>query len=425
MGSIPLLIGIFIVTFVLIAVEKWHRMTVTFLSAVLIVVLGYLTPSEALNYIDFNTLGLLLGMMVIVAFFRRTGFFEYIAIKAIKISKGNFITLFFFFFMLTGIVSAFLDNVTTVLIFSPIIILVASMTGISPFPFLIGEIIASNLGGTATLIGDPPNIIIGSAAGLSFNDFLVNLTLPVLFVMVVNVFVLKAMFKNQYNILGHFDVSLVKVNERDAIKDRALLRKVLIVFAFVIIGFILHDVFKLPPSIVALVGAVILLFVTNQNPDEVLNEVEWTTLFFFSGLFVVVGALEKYQIIENVANFLIKFSGSELGLFTIIWALSFICTILMGAVPYTVAIVPVIQSIILKTPGINADALWWLLSLTVCFSGNTTLVSAAANLVAAGISEKTQEKITFKNYLKYGIPVSILNVLLALLYIVIRYIVIK
>lgn len=426
MGSnVQLLIGIFVVAFLLIAFEKWHRTTVSFFSAILVIVLGFLTPEEAWNFIDFNTLGLLLGMMIIVAFFRRTGFFEFVAIKAIRISKGNFFALFFFFFMLTGFVSAFLDNVTTVLIFSPIIILVARMTGISPFPFLVGEIIASNLGGTATLIGDPPNIIIGSAANLSFNDFVVNLTLPVLLVMVITVYFLKFLFKNKYKIDGKFDLSTVKIDERGAIKDHVLLFKTLGVFFFVIVGFILHDRLHLLPSIVALTGAVLLLFVTNYDPEKLLHEVEWTTLFFFGGLFVLVGALEKFHVIENLANLLLRFSRGELGLILVVSLLSFVFTVIMGAIPFVVTMVPILQSIITKTPGIHANALWWTLSLSACFMGNATLIAAAANLVVAGISEKTQDKITFKNYLKYGLLSSIVSFLIALLYIIIRYYVIK
>jgi len=424
-NNVGLLIGIFIIAFILIAIEKWHRTTVSVLSAILVVVLGYLTPHEAWNYIDFNTLGLLLGMMIIVSFFRRTGFFEFIAIKAIKVSKGNFFTLFAFFFMLTGIVSAFLDNVTTVLIFSPIIILVTRMTGISPFPFLIGEIIASNLGGTATLIGDPPNIIIGSAAGLSFNDFLRNLTLLVLVIMVITIFFLKWLFGDKYKITGKFDVSMIQLDEKSAIKDKRLLFTTGAVFLLVLIGFILHDKLEIPPSIIALTGAALLLFLTNYNPDEILHEVEWTTLFFFGGLFILVGALEKYHIIETIANFLLKMSKGEIGLVLIISTLSFLFTVFMGAIPFVVTMVPILQSIIAKTPGIHGDALWWTLSLTACFMGNATLIAAAANLVVAGISEKTQEKITFKNYLKYGLPSSLLSFVFAVGYIILRYYVLK
>ncbi len=420
-SNVSLLVTIFIIAFSLIAIEKWHRTTVSLLAAVTIILLRYLTPREAWNYIDFNTLGLLLGMMIIVSFFRKTGFFEYIAIKAIKISKGDYFILFAFFFMLTGVVSAFLDNVTTVLIFSPIIILVTRITGVSPFPYLIGEIIASNLGGTATLIGDPPNIIIGSAANLSFNDFVVNLTLPVLVTMVLTIFFLKALFGAKYKITGKFDLSIIKIDEKGAIKDRKLLFQTLIVFAFVVIGFVLHDKLEILPSIIALGGAFILLFITNHNPEEILHEVEWPTLFFFGGLFILVGALEKYHVIEEISNFLIKFSRGELGLIIVIGILAFVFTMIMGAIPFVVTMVPIIQSIILKTPGINAKALWWTLSLTSCFMGNATLIAAAANLVVAGISEKTSEKITFRNYLKFGLPTSIFTFVLSMLYIIIRY----
>ncbi|MEO0266081.1 MAG: ArsB/NhaD family transporter [candidate division WOR-3 bacterium] len=420
-NNISILLFLFIVAFILIAVEKWHRTTVSLLAAVLIILFRYLTPIEAWNYIDFNTLGLLLGMMIIVSFFRRTGFFEYLAIKAIKVSRGDYFILFVFFFMLTGIVSAFLDNVTTVLIFSPIIILVTKMTGVSPFPYLIGEIIASNLGGTATLIGDPPNIIIGSAANLSFNDFIANLTVPVLLIMILTIFFLKTLFGNKYRISGKFDLTLVKIDEKNAIKDKKLLIQTFAVFAFVVLGFVLHDKLKILPSIVALSGAIVLLFLTNHNPDELLHEVEWSTLFFFGGLFILVGALEKYHVIEEIANVLLKFSSGELGLILLIGALAFIFIIFMGAIPFVVTMVPIIQSIIAKTPGINSHALWWTLSLTSCFMGNATLIAAAANLVVAAISEKTSEKITFKNYLRYGLPASIFTFLLAMAYIVLRY----
>ncbi|MDI6850572.1 MAG: ArsB/NhaD family transporter [bacterium] len=416
-----LLIVIFVVSFLLIVWERWHRTVVSMLSAVAVIILGYLTPHEAWNFIDFNTLGLLLGMMIIVSFFRRTGFFEYIAIKAIKVSKGDYFILFAFFFILTGVVSAFLDNVTTVLVFSPIIILVTKMTGVSPFPYLIGEIIASNLGGTATLIGDPPNIIIGSASGLSFNDFITNLTLPVIVTMVLTVFLLKWMFSKDYKISGKFDLSRVKIDERSAIKNKGLLVKTLIVFGFVIMGFVLHDKLEILPSIVALTGAIVLLFLNNENPESFFHEVEWTTLFFFGGLFILVGALEKFHIIESIANFLLKFSKGELTLILIIGFLSFFFTTVMGSIPFVVTMAPIINTIIGKMPNIHGEALWWTLSLTSCFMGNATLISAAANLVVADISGKTEKRITFKNYLKYGFPVSVFTFIISMFYVIIRY----
>jgi Na+/H+ antiporter NhaD/arsenite permease-like protein len=416
-----ILIAIFTISFALIAWEKWHRTVVAMLAAIAVILLGYLTPLEAWNLIDFNTLGLLLGMMIIVSFFRRTGFFEYLAIKAVKISKGDYFALFAFFFILTGVVSAFLDNVTTVLIFSPIIILVTRMTGVSPFPYLIGEIIASNLGGTATLIGDPPNIIIGSAAGLSFNDFVANLTLPVLLVMIATIFFMKAIFGKTYKITGKFDLSIVKIDERGAIKDKKLLIKTFVVFGLVLLGFVLHDRLEILPSVVALSGAILLLFINNENPEEYFHEVEWTTLFFFGGLFILVGALEKYEIIKDIALFLLKFTKSELGLILLISGLSFVFTSIMGAIPFVVTMVPIINTIIQKMPGVNGNSLWWTLSLTACFMGNATLISAAANLVVAGISEKTDKKITFSSYLKYGFPTTVFTFVLALAYIIVRY----
>uniref|UniRef100_A0A7V3ZYT7 Citrate transporter-like domain-containing protein n=1 Tax=candidate division WOR-3 bacterium TaxID=2052148 RepID=A0A7V3ZYT7_UNCW3 len=420
-----LLITIFTVSFLFIAWERWHRTVISMLAAIAVIVLGYLTPQEAWNFIDFNTLGLLLGMMIIVSFFRRTGFFEYIAIKAIKVSKGDYFILFAFFFILTGVVSAFLDNVTTVLVFSPIIILVTKMTGISPFPYLIGEIIASNIGGTATLIGDPPNIIIGSASGLSFNDFIANLALPVAVIMVLTIFFLKWMFSKEYKISGKFDVSKVKIDERGAVKNKGLLVKTLFVFGFVIIGFVLHDKLKILPSIVALTGAVVLLFLNNENPEPFFHEVEWTTLFFFGGLFILVGALEKFHIIESIANFLLRFSKGELTLILIIGFLSFFFTTIMGAIPFVVTMAPIINAIINKMPNIHGETLWWTLSLTSCFMGNATLISAAANLVVADISGKTEKKITFKNYLKYGFPASVFTFIIAMGYVILKYYILR
>ncbi len=416
-----ILVALFLTTIILIAVEKWHRTVISLLSAALVIAIGYLTPQEAWNYIDFNTLGLLLGMMIIVSFFRRTGFFEFIAIKAIKFSGGSIFKLFFIFFMLTGVVSAFLDNVTTVLIFSPIIILVANILGISPFPFLVGEIIASNLGGTATLIGDPPNIIIGSAAGLSFNDFIINLTPIVLLAMISSVFLIKYLLEKEYKISGQFDVSLINLDEKRAIKNKVLLFKTLAIFGIVIIGFILHDKLHILPSIVALLGALLLLFIQNKNPEEYFHEVEWNTLFFFGGLFILIGALEKYHIIEYVANGLLKFSRGEFGLVLVISILALILTVFMGAIPFVVTMVPIIQTIIQKTPGINSHALWWTLSITSCFMGNATIIAAAANLVVSDISSKTPQKITFKNYLKYGLPITLFTFVLGVLYIFVRY----
>ena len=418
-----ILISIFLFVYVLIIIVRWHRTSIVFFFSTILIILGFLTPKEAWNFVDFNTLGLLLGMMIMVSFFKRTGLFEFLAIKSVKVARGNIFILFVLFFILTGVVSSLLDNVTTVLLITPVSILVADMIGVSPYPFLVGEILSSNIGGTATLIGDPPNIMIGSATGLSFIDFLLNLGPVVIIISIVVILYFKFVVGKRFSLKGSFDPAIVSLEPQKAIKDWGLLKRTLSVFTLVLLGFFTHDLLNIPPSIVALFGASLLLILTKVHPEDYLKEVEWTTLFFFAGLFILVGALENAGIMEMVSEHILNITSNFKLLVFIILLTSAVISGIIDNIPFVAATIPVIFSIMNKMHYPNSEVLWWALALGSCLGGNATLIGASANVVVAGISEKTRTPVTFRNYLRHGIPVTIISIVISALYLYLRYLI--
>jgi len=390
--------------------------------AAMVVILGIISPEKAVHAIDFNTVGLLVGMMIIVGTTRRTGVFEYLAIRAAKGSKGEPLKILASLSLVTAVLSALLDNVTTVLLIVPVTIALAKQLGISPAPFLITEIIASNIGGTSTLIGDPPNIMIGSATGLGFMDFVLNLTPVVVVIYVLTLFIIELIYRKQLAARPELKENIMKLHEEDEIKDAALLRKCLAVLSLTITGFILHQYVHLESSVIALAGAALLLLLTREDPEHALNVVEWPVIFFFIGLFVVVGALEETGVIEVLAAWALGVTGGEMartGLL-ILW-LSAIASAFVDNIPFVATMIPLLQDMGRLGGITDLNFLWWSLSLGACLGGNGTIIGASANVVVIGMAEKRGVLINFIEFMKIGFPLMVMSIVISTGYLLFWY----
>ena len=413
---------IFITTLVFVSLEKINRTVIALSGALLFILLKILTQQEAFLSIDFNTIGLLTGMMIMVSIIKRTGLFQYLAIKISKLAHGNIFYLLFFLSIITGILSSILDNVTTIILIVPITLAICENLEISPIPLVLSEIFASNIGGTATLIGDPPNIIIGSAAHLSFMDFIINLAPFALILLILLPFFVRLFYKKEIsqNIEDAWE-KVEKFDEKKAIEDPVLLKKSLMVFLLTISVFIFHHNLGLEAATVALAGATLLLLVSNIDPADTLLEVEWSTLFFFMGLFIVVAGVEKIGLFQWLSNKIINLTKENLTLTTlaILWV-SGISTSVINNVSYTISMVPVIQNIGEAT-SFNLNPLWWALSLGACLGGNGTFIAAAANLVGVNVLKRQGIIITFKDFFRIGFPIMLISMLLSSVYLYFRY----
>jgi Na+/H+ antiporter NhaD/arsenite permease-like protein len=406
--------GIFLLTYALIISEKIHRTVAALLGAVVVMLTGIITPELAVRYIDWNTIGLLTGMMIVVGITRETGVFKYLAIKAAKMARGEPLRILSSLFLVTAVLSALLDNVTTVLLVVPVTFAIARKLGVSPLPFLIAEIFASNIGGTATLIGDPPNIMIGSAVGLGFMDFVINLTPVVVVIYVLTIFILRLIYRRDLVTQPERQKSIMELNEWDEIKDAALLKPCLWVLGLTITGFALHQYVHLESSVVALAGATLLLLVTRFEPERAFHAVEWPVIFFFIGLFALVGALEEVGVIEAVARYALNITGGQLlpaGML-ILW-LAALASAFVDNIPFVATMIPLIQDMG-RLGGIeNLNFLWWSLSLGACLGGNGTIVGASANVVVVGMAEKRGFPISFLGFFKVAFPLMILSIVLS------------
>lgn len=412
---------IFLLTFTLITTEKIPTAIAAMVGAFLLMAFHIVNQQEAVGFIDFDTVGLLCGMMITVAVLRKTGLFEYIAIKGVKITGGNPWRILIVLSVVTAVLSAFLDNVTTVLIIVPLTFAVAKTIKINPTPILISEILLSNIGGAATLIGDPPNIMIGGATHLEFMDFIyVNLPI-VLVVAVVTIFYLRFKYYKKLNFAKVDSTKILAFDESKAIQDKPLFIKSLSVFMIIIIAFITHHYHEVSLATVALGGGFIMMLVTKQDPEEILKEVEWPTLFFFLGLFVIVGGLEKTGVINFIADRLIGVTNGKMEIATqvILWV-SALSTTFINSIPFTATMISVIESFGETLHG-DIDPLWWALSLGACFGGNGTLIGAAANIIVAGFSQKTEYPLKFTEYMKVGIPVMFISTICVSAYLYIKF----
>ena len=405
---------IFLATYAIIVSEKIHRTVIALVGAGLLALTGILTPELAIEAIDFNTIGLLVGMMIIVGITRQTGVFEYLAIKAAKRSQGQPLKIMAALAVVTAILSAFLDNVTTVLLIVPVTFAIANKLQINPLPVLIAEILASNIGGTATLIGDPPNIMIGSATKLGFMDFMLNLTPVICVVYVCTIFLLRIIYRKELITKPELQASIMELNEKEEIKDPALLKKCLIVLFLTVAGFILHQFVHLESSVIALSGASLLLLLSREDPEHVLHSVEWPVIFFFVGLFILVGALEHVGVIEAVAKYALEVTGGNLvpTAMLILW-ISAIASAFVDNIPFVATMIPLIQDMG-RLGGIeNLNLLWWSLSLGACLGGNGTVIGASANVVVIGMAEKRGFHVSFVGFMKIAFPLMLMSIIIS------------
>lgn len=419
-------IGIFLLTYGLIISEKIHRTILAMVGAILMIGLGILDQETALRHIDFNTLGLLVGMMMIVGITADTGVFKYVAVKAAKVSKGKPERILIALMVITAVASAFLDNVTTVLLIVPVTFSITKQLRINPLPFLISQIIASNVGGTATLIGDPPNIMIGSAVKeLTFMSFISNLAPVIIIIVLAYIPVFLLLFRKQIRSTPELQQSIMEMDEKAMITDHKLLKKCLIVLGLTISGFFLHQNLHLESATVALAGAFLLLLLTGGENmlEKAFYSAEWITIFFFIGLFVLVGGLVETGVVAELAAKAVELTGGNLlaSSMLILW-MSAITSAFLDNIPFVATMIPLIQE--MGKMGItNLEPLWWSLSLGACLGGNGTLIGASANLIVAGLAAKEGHPITFMKYLKVGFPLMILSIAIASVYIYLRYLI--
>ncbi|MER7543276.1 ArsB/NhaD family transporter [Spirillospora sp. NPDC127506] len=419
-------IVIFICAYVLIATEKVHRTAVALGGAGLMLLL-HITDAEGAFFssdsgIDWNVIFLLLGMMVIVSVLRRTGVFEYVAIWAAKRARGRPYRLMVMLVVLTAFASALLDNVTTVLLIAPVTFLVCKRLALAPEPYLIAEVMASNIGGTATLVGDPPNIIIASRGGLSFNDFLVHLAPLVLVLLAVFCLLCRWLFRSAFRYDPDLAAEVMALKEREVITDPRLLAQGLGVLALVIAAFVLHPVLHYEPSVVALLGAGLLVAATKVTTEEALSEVEWPTLVFFAGLFVMVGGLVETGVIGDVSKAAADATEGRLGAaaMLLLWA-SAVLSAIVDNIPYVATMSPIVADLVQQHPGEQGHVLWWALALGADLGGNATAIGASANVVVLGIAARNGTPISFWRFTRYGIVVTLITVALCVPYLWLRY----
>lgn len=422
--SLPALaaLAVFAATIALMATGRMRRSVATLLGASVLMVFNVIPPEKAVRYIDFNTIGLLMGMMIIVGILSRTGFFQYIAVKTVKATGGSIRLTFVAVIFVTALLSAFLDNVTTVLLISPVVISLVDLIDVSPIPFLIGEAFASNIGGTATLVGDPPNIIIGSFAHLSFMDFIVNLTPAVLVILAVVCVWLLFHFRKDLSASHPSSERFAEVDEGKLIHDRSLMFRSVGVMSCVIVGFGVHHILHLPASVVALLGAAILLAVVPVNGDEVIHkDIEWPTLVFFAALFMIVGALKETGVISMVSEvFASVFQGHPLlALLAVLWFSGLVCSF-VNNVAFVATFVFVARDLSISL-GMQAAPLYWTLALGACLGGNGTFLGAAANVIVADMAEKSGSRISFKDFMNTGLRVVFISLAAASVYVIIRW----
>lgn len=416
-----LAVAIFVLAYVLIISEKVHRTVVALAGAVLMILLGILNQDQATEGVDFNTLGLLIGMMIIVDIAKHSGMFQYVAIWAAKVGKGKPIPIFLLLGAITAVFSAFLDNVTTVLLMVPVMFVVAHNLKVHPMPFLIGAILLSNIGGTSTLIGDPPNILVGSAAKIPFNDFLIHLAPIVLVITIVTLFLLYLWYRKELVATPEAQAQILKFNPREALTDTTLLIKSLFTIGLVLVGFFTHSITHLEGATIALGGAALLLLLTMNEPENHLHAVEWPTIFFFAGLFVLVTGLEHVGAIRMMAEWLLTATGGEPRITTIalLWG-SGVFSALIDNIPFVATMIPLIKDIG-AISGMDLGPLWWALLLGADIGGNATIIGASANVVVSGLAGKEGHRIGFLAYMKVAVPLTIVALLLATVYIYIRY----
>jgi Na+/H+ antiporter NhaD/arsenite permease-like protein len=420
-------IVVFSVVYLLIATERINRVAAALAGAGVVLAVGVMGPDDVFfsknTGIDWNVIFLLFGMMVIVGVLRQTGVFEYVAIWAAKRAKGRPFRVMTLLCLFTAVASAGLDNVTTVLLVAPVTLLVCDRIGVRPVPFLIAEALASNIGGTATLVGDPPNLIIASRSGLGFNDFLANMA-PIVAVMLVAFLALsRLLFRKDFAADPGRVARVMELDERQAIQDRSLLVRSLVVLALVLAAFTLHGVLHLEPSVVAMLGAGLLVAISGLRPQSYLVDVEWATLLFFAGLFILVGSLVKTGVIDHLAAALVAVTGDNVpaAMMLVLWGSAALSAI-VDNIPFVATMAPVVDQMVGGTgPFAGRTGLWWALVLGADLGGNATAIGASANVVVAGIAKRSGHPISFWEFTRYGLVVAVVTLAIATPYLLLRY----
>ena len=429
--------AIFVIAYAVIVSEKVHKTVVAVVGASLMLILKILEQHEAFHVeelgVDWNVIFLLISMMLIINLMRPTGFFEYIAIKSAKVGRGDPMRIMLIFAVVTAVLSALLDNVTTVLLLAPVTLLIADALEVDPIPFLITEALASNIGGTATLIGDPPNIMIASKAQLSFMDFIVHLAPAIVVIMLIFLGVLKLLFGRKLSVKPELRERILAMNEREAIKDPVMLGKSLFVLGLVILGFVLHGMLHYEPATVALFGAGLLLLLSGTHePHKYLAEVEWPTIFFFIGLFIIVGGVVKVGLIKMMSLKVLDLTeGNLLATSMIVMWFSAVASAIVDNIPYVATMNPLIIDMARQLwpheSGLellqHADLMpvWWSLALGACLGGNGSPIGASANVIVVGMAERAGKPISFFRFVAYGAPIMMLTVLISMIYVWLRY----
>ncbi|PNQ06063.1 citrate transporter [Mesotoga sp. SC_NapDC2] len=414
---------VFVLAYILIISGKFNRSTVAF-AAGIIILLSKVIPNFDMKEIgflvDFNTIGILIGMMIVVGTLRTTGFFEFVAVHVVRISKGNVRALLVFFMVTIALFSAFLDNVTTILLFAPVIFLVADSLEVSPRNFMLAGVLSANVGGTATLIGDPPNILVGSASGFGFMDFIrIDGPITLIALLITVVFLDRRVFKS-YRLMGDRLQRLASMDPNKAIVSKSSLYKSLTVFFGIIAGFLLHDLIGVEPSLIALGGAAAAMILSGRSFSSLSEDIEWDTIFFFMGLFVLASALQQVGITSSISDLLGSLSGNRIILFLTLYWLSALMSGFIGAVPAVTFMIPVIEGMTAKY-GVPMDV-WWVISISACFGGSFSIAGAAANMVGVGLIEKhSREKLSYSDFLKFSMPLTIMTLAAGTAYILVRF----
>lgn len=416
-------ITIFIVTFYFIISEKYPKSVVAIIGGGLMVVSGIIDEEQALETVGYNleVIFLLVGMMMIVEIMSETGVFQWVAIKIAQAVKGDPVKILVFLSIVTAFFSAVLDNVTTILLVVPVTIFLAKRLEVDPEPFVLLQIFMSNIGGTATMIGDPPNLIIASLGGIGFNDFIINLTPIILINTVVLLGSAALYFKKRMVVSRELKLSIMELDLKRTIKDKKLLTQSMVLFFIVIIGFLTNSITNIGLAVIAILGSVILIFISKKNPEEIFAKIEWETLFFFGGLFVLVEGVENLGIIKALGEHILNITKGNLEMTSsLILIISTVLSPIVGSIPHTLSFGKIIAEIIPGYQG-NIEVLWWALSLGACLGGNMTIVGAAANIVGSSVAKKVGIEISFKEFFKWGSIVVLQSTILSLIYIYVRY----
>ncbi len=421
-----LALSIFVLCFLLFTNSKLSSVLIALCGGFSMIVFHIVSQEKAFaEYVDWNVIFLLIGMMLMIGVIKTTGLFEYIALRTAKIAKGEPVRILIMLFFTTAILSAFLDNVTTVIIITPISILIAVELGLSPIPFVVSQAIASNIGGTATLIGDPPNLMIGSAAHLSFLDFVYNLTPVIVIEIIVSALLFYVFFKKKLVVQNWRKAKILEFDEKQQITDKSLMIFSIVTLVLFIVFLFFQDYFKIHAATVAIACALILMLRNRkkiQTEEFFRNEIEWDSIFFFIGLFVLVGGIDNIGIIGKISNWLIGVTNGNLRTTSVVFVWGFgIASAIINNIPFVATMIPLLNKMSVTLGAQNVMPLWWSLALGACLGGNGTLIGASANIISAGISKKSGYPISFWTFTKYGMVITFINLAISSVYVYFRY----